>query len=497
LEQLQKNEGTPLNSDEQIIVSCESVNELTATTKTEAIEIDLFARESLTKGIKRLNEDHAVINVGGKCRVLKELIDPDTGLTDIQLLSPADFRAFHCNQKVVVDEDKSLPLGAAWFMSPARREFKGLTFNPTSTPEGYFNLWKGFSVEPFEGECSLFLAHLFDNIASGNKVIYDYILAWMAQCVQRPDELIGVALALRGSMGTGKGIFANGFGSLFGRHFMPLTQGSQLTGKFNAHMKDKCLVFADEAFWAGDKQAEGVLKALITEPSLVIEGKGENAFKMKNHLHFIFATNNDWVAPAGPQERRFFVLDVGEKHLQDHAYFEAILREMDNGGREALLNLLLHYDISGINLRQFPHTPALMEQKLYSMTPVQKFVFQLLEAGVLSNSVTGWDEIPTKELYSQFINFCSNTGVRHRPSSSEFGTQLKKLFPEVKNGKGLKSRYGSSRPNVYRFPRLNECRRVFEKFINYNVEWPVFEEIEAINTAENTTGNNEATDTSQ
>jgi len=340
-----------------------------------------YETESVMKLIEKLNKKHAVINIGGKCRVMTEYIDPDTGLNDIVLSSPADFRAFYANRKVSASNNQDMPLGAVWFLSPWRRAFDGITFNPKETPKGYYNLWTGFAVQPKKGDCSLFLAHVKDNIASGNKVIYDYIVAWMAHCIQHPDELIGIAVVLRGSMGTGKGVFANGFGSLFGRHYLPLAQGSQLTGKFNAHMKDKCLLFADEAFWAGDKQAEGVLKALITEPSLVIEGKGENAFKIKNHLHFIFATNNDWCVPAGPQERRFFVLDVGEKHMQDHAYFAAIQNELDNGGREALLHYLLNYDLNGRNLRVFPQTPALMEQKVFSMTPIQKFWFGKLETG--------------------------------------------------------------------------------------------------------------------
>jgi hypothetical protein len=36
------------------------------------------------------------------------------------------------------------------------------------------------------------------------------------------------------------------------------------------------VVYADEAFWAGDKKAEGVLKAMITEDTIQIEMKGVN-----------------------------------------------------------------------------------------------------------------------------------------------------------------------------------------------------------------------------
>lgn len=44
-----------------------------------------------------------------------------------------------------------------------------------------------------------------------------------------------------------------------------------------------------------------------------------------------------WDVPADVDERRFQVLDVGEDRAQDSAYFQAIRDEMDNGGREALL----------------------------------------------------------------------------------------------------------------------------------------------------------------
>jgi len=473
-------EGMPFP---EALSQCREINSASATPLGERILVKTvksafgLETESLQKLMKALNKKHAIVNVGGKCRVMTEFIDPDTGLNDIQFSSPSDFRSFYANRKITASNGKDMTLGVLWFLNPWRREYEGVTFNPKFTPKGYYNLWTGFAVEPREGDCSLFLAHVRDNIASGNTVIFNYIIAWMAQCVQHPEELLGVALALRGSMGTGKGVFANAYGSLFGRHFLQLTQGSQLTGKFNAHMKDKCVVFADEAFWAGDKQAEGVLKALITEPSLIIEGKGENAFKIQNHLHFIFATNNEWVAPAGPQERRFFVIDVGEKHMQDHAYFEAIQSELNNGGREALLHFLLKYDISGLNLRQFPQTAALMEQKIYSLTPVCKFIFEKLESGVLSNAVNRWDEIPTKDLYSQFIAFCIHIGERYKPSASEFGIKLRKLLPGVSTTKGRANRYGSARPNVYRFPSLSDCRKTFESFINYQVEWPVYEDM--------------------
>jgi hypothetical protein len=60
---------------------------------------------------------------------------------------------------------------------------------------------------------------------------------------------------------------------LFGQHGLRIQSREHLTGRFNPHLRDCCLLFADEAYWPGDKTAEGILKGLITEPDIPIEAK--------------------------------------------------------------------------------------------------------------------------------------------------------------------------------------------------------------------------------
>ncbi|WP_136513737.1 bifunctional DNA primase/polymerase [Geomonas edaphica] len=429
--------------------------------------------------ILELNKTHAAIKMGSNCWVLEEITCPTFNRPDFELMSVKGFKDFYCNRYVEI-EGKKQKLGEAWFGHPSRRQYQGLTFNPRTTPQGYYNIWKGFAVEPKEGDCSLYLKHIEENIANGDKAVYDYLIAWMAQVVQRPDELIGVAVVMRGSMGAGKGVFANEFGKLFGQHYMLLNDSSQLVGKFNGHMKEKCLLFADEAFWAGDKAAEGKLKSMITEPTINIEMKGKDAFTIKNNLHMMFATNNDWAAPAGPRERRFFIIDVGNKHLQDHQYFEAIGRQMDNGGREALLHYLMNYDISNMNLRQYPQTAALREAKQLSFTPVQKFWHHVLDTGKLHCSLEdGWGDgvIMTEYLYQSYQKFVQDVGLKHKATDIELGMQLKVMVPsdsfkKEKRSFGLPGSKKTERKNCYVFPSLEECRKGFERFINTEMNWP-------------------------
>jgi hypothetical protein len=205
----------------------------------------------------------------------------------------------------------------------------------------------------------------------------------MACAVQHPHRQGEVAVVFRGKEGTGKGVAAKEFGRLLGAHFRHVVHAKHLTGHFNAHLQQCSVLFADEAFFAGDRSHESILKALITEETLLIESKGIDPFPVRNCVHLIMSSNSDWVIPAGADARRYFVLNVGDARIQDHGYFAAITAEMDSGGREALLDLLLGRDLSGFNVRLVPQTKALAEQKQHSRRGVDRLVEIITRDGTL------------------------------------------------------------------------------------------------------------------
>jgi hypothetical protein len=244
-----------------------------------------------------------------------------------------------------------------------------------------------------------------------------------------------------------------------------------LVGHFNAHLKQAVVVFADEAFWAGDKAGEGALKAMVTEEHLPIEYKGKDVIYVRNHIHLLIASNNEWVVPAGMEERRFCVLDVGEDRMQDHTYFGNLMEQMETGGREALLHYLMQYDLSGVNLRTFPQTEALMEQKVQSMNDVQRFWLDTLMDGKLSReaSIFGRGYISKKELHNQYFQHAQKEGQTRKSGETKLGIGLKKLVPglrvESTNLLGQSSK-------CWVFPRLKECRAAFDHMVNYSFPWP-------------------------
>src|SRR3954454_18375911 len=122
------------------------------------------------------------------------------------------------------------------------------------------------------------------------------------------------ALVLRGGQGVGKTKVGQVFGSLLGDHYALVAESRYVTGQFNAHMMALILLHADEAFWAGDKTAEGNLKDLVTGDTHFIEFKGIDPIRVRNYVRLFVTGNHDWQIPAGFGERRFAVLDVGEAH---------------------------------------------------------------------------------------------------------------------------------------------------------------------------------------
>jgi Family of unknown function (DUF5906) len=205
----------------------------------------------------------------------------------------------------------------------------------------------------------------------------------MADTCQNPHKQGGVAVVLRGEEGVGKGFTVKNFGALFGRHYLPVTQASQVTGKFNGHLAECCVLFADEAFFAGDKQHEATLKGLITEDCFMVERKGLDAIRSANLVHLWVSSNANWVVPAGPTARRFFCLDVVSDRRRDTEYFQSLDDHMKNGGRAAFLDLLLKRNLTGSDIWNVPKTAMLAEQKALTRRGVDALIEWLLTEGRL------------------------------------------------------------------------------------------------------------------
>ena len=441
--------------------------------------------------VEELNREHAVTSVKGKTRILRERKCRRSGALEVDFMSPYDFRGLYCNE-IVMTIGGGVPLGNFWWTSPQRKQYLGGPIFDPSAPVGgsdgyHYNMWQGFAVEPDpSGSCALYLEHIEKIVTQGNREYYEYILAWMADAVQNPAERPGVAFVMRGGQGVGKGTMASQFGALFGEkiHFKPVYDRNALIGNFNSHLQNTLVLFADEAIWAGDKASEGKLKALVTEPTHWIEYKGIDKIPVDNYIRVILASNSDWVVPANMDDRRFFVVDVDESRAGDHAYFKAIREQMNNGGREALMDFLLNYDLSGVNLRAVPKTEALWAQKVASMSSFQSWWYGCLERGWVLND-RNWDELMNTVNVHEAYQRAAKAGGDHWPLVEvQFGQKLNEIAIKRSDKTKLKVRPRTAeppRPSYYAFGTLEENRERFAEVMQSpNHEWEDPEETDDV-----------------
>jgi len=437
--------------------------------------------------IAEVNRKHALVRMGDKLLVACENLAADGSVVDVDFMSPAAFQLWYAKRKVWIGRQQPVGLGELWLQHEDRRDYRGIVFRPQGAEPDLYNLYRGFSVTPKPGNWKTAYPtlrdHLFTNICAGNEQLYLWVFGWFAHLFQRPAERLGTAMALRGKEGTGKTKIGEIMGSLIKAHYLLVSSPRYLTGQFNSHQATNLLLQTDEGFWAGDKQAEGVLKSLITSSRHMIERKGVDAVFVDNYVRLLVTSNEEWVVPAGLEARRFAIFDVGDAAIQNADYFRQIDAEMDAGGREVLLADLLAFDLGQVNLREVPNTQALVEQKLFSMRPeVDWWRERLLEGSIAPNAGEWTEAQPILErVYRSYIGFAERMGLKRKLSPEQLSLTMKKLLPwapkitkpSVDIYDERTGQYVNRRARCYVFPELELCRRHLDEVMRTETAWEI------------------------
>lgn len=424
--------------------------------------------------VAELNSQFAIVLVGNKIRVLYEkeqVLDPSY-MSHYELLSRDDFKMLLSNKSTIAvtakGEPKKVPVADVWLASEERRTYlDGIGLFPDGDKPGFFNTWRGFTVKPEEGDCGLTLEHIKDVICCGDEFAYNWLVDWLADAVQDPANPKGCAVVMKGQEGTGKGTLANLMCEIFGYHGRHLIDDSHLTSNFNAHMIDALMVFADEITWGGNKKTAGKLKGMVTERYLLGERKGVDVVPYRNMVHLMIASNEDWVIPAGPQSRRWFVLEVDHSRRGDKEYFDNIIGQLESGGKEAFLKFLLEREIEN-DLTKAPSTEALVEQRARQSqnNPMVMWWSRILERGKMPPTSTNTTDDPWPEyadrvdLYEHYETWCISRG---------YGRIIQTVFYRTMEEYGLESVRSSTdnrrgkRGYDFKVPPLWQCAEAFEK----------------------------------
>lgn len=490
------------NNTEPLFTAPEKVAELSPemkkimdeSSKAGAYAPGVPAKKPLPEWLVTMNHKHAVVRNHGKVSIMNFEADGEQAGSSISFSKVSDYKSFYLN-KYDIDESDGNPrrsfLAPKWLMHPDRRQYTSLVFAPGKAQELpgrcpgelVYNLFRGFSVTPVKGDCSLFWDHVKNIVCARNKKHYIFVRKWMAHAVQKPWEVPGTALVMRGGQGTGKGTLANFLGKLFKENFITVTQSAHLTGKFNAHMAQALVVFADEVVWGGDKECAGALKAMISEKLQSLEYKGQDVISFPNFRRFLIASNGHWCVPVEADDRRFVILDVSSRRQGDRAYFNALNFQMENGGLEALMYDLLQEDLTDFDHSTKPKVVSggQFDLKLRTMDPTPSFWHEYLTLCDPADNESGWRTVVSKEgFHEEYLTWCKRKGHSHPDRTVAIFAKTLGGMVKIRNTRPAAStqtgagfvasvavRNGiSKRVQMWDFPTLQECRKQFETYIH-------------------------------
>lgn len=428
--------------------------------------------------LKSMNEKHAFIDAyGGKPVVMCNIYSVVDNRYNIEFRSPDSIVTQYSNQSVQVDK-QYIDVGRWWIKHSHRRTYETVIFDPTlpQIHNNCYNLYQGLSTKPEKGSWKNTLKHLYKVLCNGNNEKFKYTIKWLAWCLQNPGLPAEVVIILKGKQGAGKGFIFSQFVKIFGDHGLHISNRKHLTGDFNGHLANCVFLFADEAYYPGDKEVGGALNQLITEKSIATEKKRMDVIKTKNCLHIGMATNEEWVIPATGDARRYYINKVedsyafGEKSPSDRKqYFDILWGEMDNGGREALVYDLINMDLGDWHPRfSIPYTEEFKNQAMISITGVAKLLSSFLELGEFPGDADSDYKLFTST--SKGLEDHINDSLRL--GANKMTQRMKGLYFNKIGANKVHTRKGTT----WEFPTLKECK---QNFINNISKHYIFSDMEA------------------
>lgn len=439
---------------------------------------------AVVTALQEFDSRHFKVWFGSSSYVGRTSVDDD-GRETVLFVTAGDLTRYYSHVRLPVWNKRReswdvRELAKEWLDWPLCRTFERVAFRPDGrVGEHTFNLWRGLGIQPAPGDCGLYWRHVFEVICSADDDLYLYVRRWLAHTVQFTAELPEVALVLRGLQGVGKGWFVRPLLEIFGSHALSVHSMEHVSGRFNSHLKDVILLFADEAFWGGDRSREGLIKALVTERKRLVEPKNKDAQQVDAFTRLILATNSQWPVAADWDDRRFLFLDVDGSHKEDAGYFGALAAQMANGGTAALLHDLLNEDLAGWHPRQKPQRSSGFDVKLLSSSPAAQWWFECLRNGSQASAHIGqdgeegqtepWNETPTVAgLHRRYRLWAEEHRKQYLLPPHLFGLELRKMAPHLRSWRPPEN--GRTGPRRYRLDSLEDCRTAFERFARVGPE---------------------------
>lgn len=250
------------------------------------------------------------------------------------------------------------------------------------------NTYKPINIRRTKGNPAPFLNHIAALLpnAGDQKILLDYL----AHNVKYPGVKIPWAPVIQSAEGAGKGILKAIMMHCMGRVYCYFPNAKELTesgSQFNAWMRNKLFILADEIKVDDRRDLIEVLKPMISEELIEIQSKGVDQDIEDNFSNWMFFTNWKDAVPVNKNGRRFSIMysplqtesDMLARGM-DGAYFQALYAWIRADGAAVVADYLFDYPIECRSIPyRAPQTSSTVEAITVSRSPVERTIFEALE----------------------------------------------------------------------------------------------------------------------
>ena len=444
-------------------------------------------QDPIFDAIKLLQKEFSLIDAEGKIYILKnhnvELItkgEGDPTKNNLHFYANHDaklwmYRLLTATDLPLTEKDMSDAIGQ-FMRGTATTMYTGVAFHPNPKDKDVLNLWRGHAVEPVEGDCTIFLEFIRAALAGSSDEKNDYLLKYLAHAIQRPQEKPEVMIVFISGQGTGKGSFFSLIRRIWPYTTLQAQDVQEVLGRFTGSLERSMFVLMDEALFTHDRKSSDQLKSKVAEPVMRIEEKHQPARTINSLHRFIAATNHSHFANIDHDDRRLFICEVSDVYKQDTEYFKRFHDALkDDHSVAAFVYHLMNLDISDFNVRQRPQTNEHIEQKLESLSGIDRWWFSSLHDGRFSSAEylaqkQDWDgpiRWSTQDLKAAYLSFNKQAERYTQLTEKKLIGEIKKLCPSAIN-----DRWTDDKPRRgLELPSLQVARDEFCNWIGGPIDW--------------------------
>lgn len=178
------------------------------------------------------------------------------------------------------------------------------------------------------------------------------LTSYLAAVVQYPGVKFQWAPVLQGCEGNGKTAVFSTVAYAVGREYTHSPKAEHLANQFNSYIEGRVFILVEEVHMQGKREMLDVLKPLITNVEMEIEGKGENKRMIENRANWGFCTNHRNAVIKSKNDRRYAMFFTAQQEVEDlkrdgmsGEYFPNLYQWLRAGGYAAVAGYLHNFAI--------------------------------------------------------------------------------------------------------------------------------------------------------